>query len=308
MGITVRRAHAGKALAALLALSAIAAGVTAESGRAARGIAAFTSELRIEGPKGNILPGAWYVTGDESIRRSRGLKCRHTDGREEVTGANALGIAETASRQDPSLPPVRVREDDFGLFVCELGGLIGRPFDHPDGFSGWTYWVDFAGGTQAAENEVLGGDDRVLWAFSDFGDANLNTGNALELGEVPAYDADGTFEVQVLSHTFGGTPSGSRRGEDQGRRVGNGPGRRGLRGDGRQRLHDAVREAQARHRVEPAHGLRQGEPGELPGRARPRDLRERRRRAHSRDRRAGTRSAWALAMTSPIWPMAAATR
>ena len=226
MGITVRRAHAGMALAALLALSAIVAGITAESGQAARGIPAFTSELRIEGPKGNILPGTWYVTGDESIRRSRGLKCKHTDGREEVTGANALGIAETASRDDKDLPPVRVREDDFGLFVCELGGLIGRPFDHPDGFSGWTYWVDFAGGTQAAENEVLTGDDRVLWVFSDFGDANLNTGNALELAASSRVRRGRDVRGPGVEPLVRRLAHAARRSEDQGRRVGHGSGRR----------------------------------------------------------------------------------
>lgn len=204
MGISVRRTHAGAALAALLALSAITAGITAESGQARGVTASPISELRIEGPTRNVLPGTWYVTGDESVRRSRGLKCRHTDGREDVPGPTALGIAETASRTDPDLPPMRVRRDDFGLFVCELGGRVGRPFDHPDGFSGWTYWLDFAGGTQSAENEILDGGDRVLWVFSDFGDANLNTGDALELSGVPAYDADGTFPVEVTSHSFGG--------------------------------------------------------------------------------------------------------
>lgn len=222
---TVRRTHASVALAALLALAAIAAAFTAESGHA-RGLPAPLSELRIEGPRTNILPAGWYVTGDESVRRSRGLRCKHTTGRRQVSGPSALGIAETASRLDPDLPPVRVRQDDFGLFVCELGGLAGRPFDHPDGFSGWTWWLNYAGGTQAAENQALVGGDRVLWSFADFGDANRNTGGALELGGVPAFDADGIFHVHVDVHGFDGMPTAVAnariRGAESAESLGNG--------------------------------------------------------------------------------------
>jgi hypothetical protein len=206
MAIT-SRAQRRTTLAALIALAAIAAGATADAGRA-RGLPPSPlSQLRLEGPKANIEPGAWYVTGDESIRRSRGNRCKHRDGVIEVPGATALGIAETAAKASNKLPPLRVRPDDFGLFVCEIGGLVGRPFDDPRGFSGWTYWVDFAGGTQAAENEAVADGESVLWVFADFGEANRNTGGALELIGVPAYDADGEFTVQVVSHAFDGTPT-----------------------------------------------------------------------------------------------------
>lgn len=198
------------ALPAALATIAVSAGILTQGSQAQdakRGIASELESLRIEGPKKNILPETWYVTGDESIKRSRGLKCKHTNGREEVLGSTALGITETASRDSDELPSVRVREDDFGLFVCELGGLTGRPFDDPDGFSGWTYWINDAGGTQAAENESLTDGDRVLWVFADFGDANLNTGDALELEGVPANDADGAFTVSVTAYGFAGSPT-----------------------------------------------------------------------------------------------------
>lgn len=193
-------------MAAVLASTVMLAGIATDSG-AARGTFTDTSQLRIEGPKGNLDPGTWYVTGDERIKRSRGNSCKHRQGRISVPGSTALGIAETAARTDGDLPPVRVRPDDFGLFVCEMGGLIGRPFDDPDGFSGWTYWVNNVSGAQSAENETLEGGDEVLWLFADFGSHPVNSGDVLELTGVPAYDADGTFQVQVQSHSFDGTPS-----------------------------------------------------------------------------------------------------
>lgn len=210
MTLTALRAHRRWALAALalaVAAAAMAAGTATEHGEARGTPPSPISELRIEGPKRNLLPETWYVTGTEQLRRARGNACKRRKGRIEVPGATALGITETAARTSRDLPPVRVRPDDFGLFVCEIGGLVGRPFDDPDGFSGWVYWLDFAGGTQAAENEMLAGGERVLWAFSDFGSANRNTGGALELDGVPAYDADGTFTVEVSAHGFDGTPS-----------------------------------------------------------------------------------------------------
>jgi len=203
MRITDSRAHGRTALAALLALATIAAGVGAERGQARGTPITPTSELRIEGPARNVDPGTWYVTPPERVKRSRGLGCRHRDGRLEVQ-PSALSIAESAAAASGGMPPVRVRPDDFGLFVCEIDGRIGRPFDHPDGFSGWTYWLDFTGGTQAAENELLAGGEQVLWVFADFGPKDRNTGGALEL-TAPAYDADGTFIVRVQTHSFAGT-------------------------------------------------------------------------------------------------------
>ena len=88
------------ALTAVIAFAALLAAASLSSrseAQAARGIPTPLSELRIEGPKQNIEPGTWYVTGDESIKRSRGLQCKHREGTIDVPGATALGIAETAS-------------------------------------------------------------------------------------------------------------------------------------------------------------------------------------------------------------------
>jgi hypothetical protein len=192
------------AFAMLAAAAVIAVAMLSTDRGAARGASSAIAQLRIEGPRGNLDPGTWYVTNTERLKRSRGNGCKRRRGRIEVPGATALGIAETASDVSRKLPSIRVRPDDFGLFVCEIGGFVGRPFDDPRGFSGWTYWVDFAGGTQAAELESLGGGEQILWVFADFGKRNLNTGGALELAGVPPYDADGTFTVEVSKHDFGG--------------------------------------------------------------------------------------------------------
>lgn len=213
MKMTTLSARWRVAIASVAALASLAAALAAAGGSPAAGaatkgaLAKVEAELRVEGPRGNLVPGRTYTTGTERVKRSRGLGCRHRDGTIKVEGPTALGIAETASDESRRLPPVRVRPDDFGLFVCEIGGFIGRPFDDPDGFSGWTYWVDYAGGTQAAELETLQEGDQVLWVFSDFGERNLNTGDALELTGVPPTDADGEFNVQVVAHAFNGSPS-----------------------------------------------------------------------------------------------------
>jgi hypothetical protein len=208
MKTTASCARRRVSIAILAALASVAAALTAAAGSpAAGGPAEVQAELRVEGPKGNLIPGRTYTTGTERVKRSKGNNCKPRKGRIRVPGATALGIAETASDDLRRLPPVRVRPDDFGLFVCEIGGFIGRPFDDPEGFSGWTYWVNYAGGTQAAELQTLEEGDQVLWVFSDFGDRNINTGDALELNGVPETDADGTFTVEVVAHAFNGTPT-----------------------------------------------------------------------------------------------------
>jgi hypothetical protein len=208
MKTTASCARRRVSIAILAAFASVAAALTAAAGSPAAGESAkVQAELRIEGPKGNLIPGRMYETGTERVKRSKGLSCKHRDGKIKVPGATALGIAETASDESRKLRPVRVRRDDFGLFVCEIGGFVGRPFDDPEGFSGWTYWVNYAGGTQAAELETLEEGDQVLWVFSDFGEKNINTGDALELTGVPKTDADGEFTVEVVAHAFDGSPS-----------------------------------------------------------------------------------------------------
>lgn len=208
MKITAPGARRRVSIAILAGLVALGAALAASAGSPAAGTPAkVKAELRIEGPKRALDRGTTYRTGTERIKRSKGLRCKHRRGRVRVPGATALGILKTASERKKRLRPVRVRTDDFGLFVCEVAGIIGRPFDHPRGFSGWTYWVNYAAGTQAAELQTLQPGDQVLWVFSDFGKRNINTGDALELTGVPETDPDGRFRVQVVSHAFDGTPS-----------------------------------------------------------------------------------------------------
>jgi hypothetical protein len=163
------------------------------------------AELRVEGPTGTLDPGTWYVTGTEKIRKSRpGDTCVRDQGKLRFPGPTALGIAQTGSEHRKALRQVRVRLDEAGPFVCEIGGILGRPFTDPAGFAGWSYWLDFEFGSQSADLVTLGRGDQVLWVFSDFGSEPVNTGSALELTGVPAR-SDGSFEVEVIAHVFDGT-------------------------------------------------------------------------------------------------------
>lgn len=164
------------------------------------------AELRVEGPDGALDPGTWYVTGTERIRRSMpGDQCIRDQGKLKFFNATALGIAQTGSEHRKALRQVRVREDEAGPFVCEIGSISGRPFTDPNGFSGWQFWQNLVSGTTSADLATLETGDRVLWVFSDFGTSMQNTGEALELTGVPPRDADGTFTVTVIGHAFDGT-------------------------------------------------------------------------------------------------------
>ena len=165
------------------------------------------AELRVEGPAGTLDPGTWYVTGGERIRRSRsGDRCVRDQGRFRFPGATALGIPQTGSESRHALRQVRVRMDEAGPFVCEIGGIKGRPFD-PDtfDFAGWSYWLDFEFGAQSADLVTLERGDGVLWVFGDFGAEPVNTGSALELLDVPPQSDDGEFVVRVIAHSFDGS-------------------------------------------------------------------------------------------------------
>lgn len=167
------------------------------------------AELRVEGPNGTLDPGTWYMTDTEQIRKSRaGDTCVRDAGRLEFPGPTALGITQTGSEHTRALRQVRVRLDEAGPFMCEIGSIQGRPFGDPAGFSGWTFWHNFAAGSSSADLVSLDEGDQVLWLFSDFGDATpMNTGDALELVDVPARDEDGRFEVGVVAHSFDGSTS-----------------------------------------------------------------------------------------------------
>lgn len=166
------------------------------------------AELRVEGPSGTLDPGTWYVTDTEQIRKSRpGDACIRDTGTLEFQGPTALGIAQTGAESTPALRQVRVRLDEAGPFVCEIGSIAGRPFTDPNGFSGWTYWQNLVSGSTSADLATVAPGDQVLWVFSDYGPSMTNTGDALELVDVPAFDDDGQFEVGVVAHTFDGKSS-----------------------------------------------------------------------------------------------------
>lgn len=166
------------------------------------------AELRVEGPTGTLDPGTWYVTDTELIRKSRaGDTCVRDAGRLEFPGPTALGLTQTGSEHTRALRQVRVRLDEAGPFMCEIGSIQGRAFGDPAGFSGWTFWHNLVAGSSSADLVSLEDGDQVLWLFSDFGASPMNTGDALELRGVPAGDEDGQFEVEVVAHAFDGATS-----------------------------------------------------------------------------------------------------
>jgi hypothetical protein len=163
------------------------------------------AELRVEGPDGTLDPGTWYVTGTEKVKKSRpGDACVRDEGQLRFPGPTALGLPQTGSEHRKALRQVRVRLDEAGPFVCEIGGILGRPFTDPDGFAGWSYWLNDEFGSQSADLVTLGRRDQVLWVFSDFGSQPVNTGSVLELTGVPARSG-GTFDAEVVAHVFDGT-------------------------------------------------------------------------------------------------------
>jgi hypothetical protein len=165
-------------------------------------------ELRVEVPSETLEPGTWYVTGNERIRKSRPSDaCKRTKGRIAVPGPTPLSLAQTGADSNRDLRQVRVRRDEAGLFICEIGSVLGRPFSDPAGFAGWSYYEDYVFGSAAADQLTLRNNDSVLWVFSDFGAATpANTGAALELKRVPARTA-GTFTARIVQHEFDGSTS-----------------------------------------------------------------------------------------------------
>jgi hypothetical protein len=165
-------------------------------------------ELRVEGPTQTLDAGTWYVTGNVRARMSMPSdECNRGEGRLPVPGPTPLSLAETGARANRKLQQVRVRRDEAGLFICEIGSILGRPFSDPEGFAGWSYYEDYVFGSAGADQLELKDGDQVLWVFSDFGLASpANTGPALELRRVPAR-TEGTFTARVVEHGFDGTTS-----------------------------------------------------------------------------------------------------
>jgi hypothetical protein len=174
----------------------------------AAGSAAMTPlvELRVEGPDSTLEPGTWYATGSERIRKSKpNDACKRTSGRIAVSGPTPLSLVESGAKANPDLRQVRVRRDEAGLFVCEIGSVLGRPFTDPSGFAGWSYYEKYEFGSAAAADLALKAGDQILWVFSDFGAAQpANTGPTLELRQVPAR-SPGTFTARVVEHGFDGS-------------------------------------------------------------------------------------------------------
>jgi hypothetical protein len=185
---------------ALAALLSLALGSAAQAKTA-------LAELRVEGPSGALDPGTWYVTGTERTKRSRSSDaCERTTGTIKVPGPTAMGLPQTGSETTPGLRQVRIRRDEAGLFVCEIGSVLGRPFSDPDGFAGWSYWQDYAFGSASADQVRLHDGDRILWVYSDFGSTPVNSGpDALELRSVDAGTTDGQLTVKVVGHGFDGS-------------------------------------------------------------------------------------------------------
>jgi hypothetical protein len=210
--VSLRRVAACAGTFVLLAAALLAATPRAD--------AAALAELRVEGPDGTIDPGTWYVTGKEKVKRGRGDACKRVKGKRKFGGSTALGILGTAAKFKQSLAPIRVRGTSFGPQVCQVGEA--RSFGHfPNSSGGLLYYVDdeadslgYASGFSSADLATIGDGDRVLWTYSVFppdpgpptGD-EVNTGEVLELSQVPAHDEDGVFEVEVRKLDFGGSPS-----------------------------------------------------------------------------------------------------
>ena len=184
-------------------------------------------ELRVEGPGETLDPGTWYVTGNERIRKSKPSDaCNRTKGRIRVAGPTPLALVQTGANSNRDLRQVRVRRDEAGLFVCEIGSILGRPFSDPAGFAGWSYYENYVFGSAAADQLTLRDDDQILWVFSDFGAGTpANTGPALELKRVPAR-TEGTFTARVVEHVFDGStnpaPAATIEGAESVNELGNG--------------------------------------------------------------------------------------
>jgi hypothetical protein len=194
----------------VLALAASACALVISAAPAATAKKLPVVELRVEGPNGTLDPGTFYATGSEKVRKSRpGDACVRDQGRLRFPGSTALGLPQTASEHRKALRQVRVRLDEAGPFVCEIGGIVGRPFTDPDGFAGWSYWLNGEFGSQSADLVNVRRRHEVVWVFSDFNvDPNqqVNTGSLLELHRVPARSS-GEFVVGVTAHSFDGTAS-----------------------------------------------------------------------------------------------------
>ena len=181
--------------------------------------------------------------------------CRTTS----ATGARAdsrfpdrlhSSLTETGARANRKLRQVRVRRDEAGLFVCEIGSILGRPFTDLDGFAGWSYYENYVFGSAAAD-QLQVKDARP----NSLGVLGLWPHHPGEHG--PGARAEGRPRPNGGHvHSAGGRARIRWQHEPGHRRLDNGcrfrrrAGQRPLRGDRRQRHLNPPRHARARYRVE----------------------------------------------------------
>ena len=165
-----------------------------------------TAELRVEGPAGKIDPGTWYVLPKGKVaaplaKAAGNCAVRAESKRGSYPQRSALGLALNGAALNPDLRGARVQPFDFGPLLCRYAGIVGEAFDPATGsFSGWNYYVDFAGGSSSADLAEIGNGDRVLWAFAD-----ESTTGTLRLGE-PVAQGD-SVTVRVDAFGFDGQPT-----------------------------------------------------------------------------------------------------
>ena len=169
-------------------------------------------ELRVEGDARTLDKGTWYAVRGQEVKRARRPSCEARPGTTRFRGASALTLLAGAQDFNRRLRPVRVRPTDFGPQVCQIGNL--KSFGtFPDPNAGFLYYVNYESGFSSADLAKVASGDRVLWHYSVFPSdppqpsdpPTANTGCALQLHDVPAHDADGTFQVEVTAHGFGCT-------------------------------------------------------------------------------------------------------
>jgi hypothetical protein len=163
--------------------------------------ASTIAKLRVEGVGTTLDYGTSYATGTESILRGTDLGCKPAPNPVGIAGPTAMGILGSADDYTAALRPVRAAEDEFGIRVCQIGGLVET--DTP--FTGWLYRVNHVAPTESAALRGLSGGEEVLWYFANFS-AGVNSGDELVLS-APARAVPGAFQVSVRAIDFEGKDS-----------------------------------------------------------------------------------------------------
>lgn len=160
---------------------------------------AVKAELRVQGGQNRSLDaGNTYKTDTETMKSSD--KCGPiTEKKHTVEGATAMGIVQTAQRENKKLRPFRVSDTfGFGLIACEIGD-----FGSFSATKAWLYKVNHKSPDVGAELFNLQKGDEVLWYFANFF-TNSNTGDELVLKAPNTVDKGQKFEVHVEAYDFAG--------------------------------------------------------------------------------------------------------